>query len=293
LTVAGEPRRLDRFLGDIGETLSRSSAARLIRAGAVKVNSKPARPAELVREGDVVEFDLPPATALALDAEQIPLEVIYDDADFIVVVKPPGMVVHPGAGHQAGTLVHALLGRGGEWSTIGGSVRPGIVHRLDRGTSGLMVVARNDAAHRNLAAQIASRTLGRTYLAIVRGGLPAERGELEGDIGRDPRDRQRMAVVSAGRHARTRYEAVEKLRGYTLVRCMLDTGRTHQIRVHFAAFGHPVAGDRQYARAIATEPPRPMLHAWRLHLRHPRADEILEFEVPPPADFTAWLESLR
>jgi 23S rRNA pseudouridine1911/1915/1917 synthase len=156
-----------------------------------------------------------------------------------------------------------------------------------------MLVARNDRAHRALAAQLADRTLSRTYLAIVNGSVKADAGELEGDIGRDPRDRKRMAVVERGRYARTRYEVLERFRGHTLLRCRLFTGRTHQIRVHLAAFGHPVAGDRQYARPSAGDPPRPMLHAYRLRFRHPVSGSEVEIEAPPPPDFIAFLESLR
>lgn len=201
------------------------------------------------------------------------------------------MVVHPAAGHRSGTLVHALLGLGGEWSTAGGSGRPGIVHRLDRGTSGLLLVARTDAAHRSLTNQLADRVLRRTYLAIVRGDVTGS-AVLEGSIGRHPRDRLRMAVVDGGRAARTRYEAVERRGGHTLVRCDLETGRTHQIRVHMAAIGHPVTGDDLYGHRRAGDPARPMLHAWRLRLRHPRSGEEMSFESPPPDDFRAFWDSL-
>jgi 23S rRNA pseudouridine1911/1915/1917 synthase len=224
--------------------------------------------------------------------EAIPLEVVYEDEDLLVVNKPPGMVVHPAPGHQSGTLVHALLGRGGGWSATGGAIRPGIVHRLDKGTSGLIVVARNDASHRALAAQLSDRTLSRTYLAIVRGALRADAGELEGPIGRHPKDRKRMAVVSGGRFARTRYTVAGRRRGHTLLRCDLDTGRTHQIRVHLAALGHPVAGDAEYGGRSAGGPERPMLHAWRLRLRHPRTGAEMSFEVEPPLDFEKFWESL-
>jgi 23S rRNA pseudouridine1911/1915/1917 synthase len=246
-----------------------------------------------VAEGDVVEFDLPAPALVEPTPEALPLEVLYEDADFLVVVKPAGMVVHPGPGHHRGTLVHALLGRGGSWSTLGGQARPGIVHRLDRGTSGLILAARTDLAHRALAAQLADRTLSRTYLAVVKGVLRSDRGELEGPIGRHPQRRQRMAVVEGGRFARTRYEVVERLRGHTLLRLDLDTGRTHQIRVHLAALGHPVLGDEQYGSRRPGDPERPLLHAWRLRLRHPSSDHKLEFEAPPPPDFSHWLESLR
>jgi len=209
----------------------------------------------------------------------------------VVVDKPPGMVVHPSAGHHSGTLVHALLGLGGAWSTIGGVARPGIVHRLDKGTSGLILAARTDQAHRSLAAQLADRTLSRTYVAIVRGGLTVEQ-VVEGAIGRHPRDRLRMAVIEGGRPARTRVKPVERRGGHTLVECELETGRTHQIRVHLAALGHPVAGDAVYGRRQPGDPARPMLHARRLQFRHPRSGKAMAFESPPPQDFLAFWESL-
>ncbi len=225
--------------------------------------------------------------------EPIPLEVLYEDDDLVVINKPAGMVVHPAPGHLSGTLVHALLGRGGKWSAAGGSARPGIVHRLDKGTSGLLVAARNDPSHRVLSAQLADRTMSRTYLAIVRGRVKDEAGELEGPIGRHPKARKRMAVVRGGRFARTRYEVVERRGGHTLLRCDLDTGRTHQIRVHLSALGHPVAGDADYGGRTPGGPARPMLHAWRLRLRHPRTGDEMTFEAAPPADFEAFWESLQ
>ncbi len=274
--------------------LSRSAAARLIREGVVTLNGRPPRgPADRVAAGDVVEFDLPAPIPIQPSAEAIPLEVIYEDGDLAVIDKPAGMVVHPAAGHQSGTLVHALLGRGGTWAARGGAARPGIVHRLDRGTSGLIIAARNDQAHRALQEQLADRSLSRTYIAIVRGLIKHDQGVLEGPIGRDPRHRKRMAVVEGGRFARTRYRVVERLRGYTLVSCELETGRTHQIRVHMTALGHPIAGDREYGGARAGEPARPMLHATRLRLRHPGSGQEMTFDAPPPADFAAFLDTLR
>jgi 23S rRNA pseudouridine1911/1915/1917 synthase len=273
--------------------LSRTGAARLIRAGGLTVNGRAASPADRISPGDVVEFDLPSAQPLAPAPEAIPLQVVYEDADLLVVMKPAGMVVHPAAGHHSGTLVHALLGRGGVWSTVGGEARPGIVHRLDKGTSGLLIAARTDTAHRALAAQLADRTLARTYLAIVTGRVKDEAGVLEGPIARDPRNRKRMAVVAGGRAARTRYQVLERLHGHTLLRCDLETGRTHQVRVHLAALGHPVAGDPDYgSKPAAGAPARPMLHAWRLRLRHPRTGEAMSFEAPPPPDFESFQESL-
>jgi 23S rRNA pseudouridine1911/1915/1917 synthase len=217
---------------------------------------------------------------------------MYEDEDLAVINKPAGMVVHPAPGHHTGTLVHALLGRGGSWSAVGGTARPGIVHRLDKGTSGLIVVARNDMSHRALSSQLKDRSLSRAYMAIVRGRLRDDAGELEGPIGRDPKERKRMAVVSGGRFARTRYQVVERLGGHTLVRCELDTGRTHQIRVHLAALGYPVAGDTEYGGGEEGAS-RPMLHAWRLQLRHPRTGAEMTFEAPPPADFNQFWSSFK
>jgi 23S rRNA pseudouridine1911/1915/1917 synthase len=271
----------------VAET-SRSAAAHLIRERAVRINGRTARASDRVLAGDVIEYEVREATpATTAFAEAIPLEVVYQDEDLVVINKPAGMVVHPAPGHRAGTLVHALLGLGGVWSMAGGETRPGIVHRLDKGTSGLIVAARNDAAHRALAAQLRDRALSRTYLAIARGRVRDDAGELEGPIGRHPRERKRMAVVAGGRFARTRYQVVERKRTHTLLRCDLDTGRTHQIRVHLAALGHPIAGDAEYG---GREPnvQRPMLHAWRLRLRHPRTGVEMKFEAAPPADFKAF-----
>lgn len=249
------------------------------------LNGRPARASDRVAAGDVIEYHLPELQTYATASpESIPLNVVYGDSDLVVVDKPAGMVVHPAPGHHSGTLVHALLGLGGNWSEAGGHLRPGIVHRLDKGTSGLIVAARNDFSHRALASQLKDRTMSRTYLAIVRGRIKDQAGELEGPIGRHPRERKRMAVVAGGRFARTRYEVVEKRRTHTLVRCELDTGRTHQIRVHLAALGHPVAGDAEYG-GREEEAERPMLHAWRLRLIHPRTGELMNFEAPTPPDF--------
>jgi 23S rRNA pseudouridine1911/1915/1917 synthase len=279
-------------LAEHSHDLSRSAAARLIKGHLVLVNGHPADPADRVAAGDIVDFDIPEAYILEAGAEQIPLDVIYEDEDIAVINKPAGMVVHPAPGHHTGTLVHALLGRGGAWSVVGGASRPGVVHRLDKGTSGLIVVARNDVSHRALSSQLKDRSLSRTYLAIVRGRVKDDAGELEGPIGRHPRERKRMAVVEGGRFARTRYQVVERRRTHTLLRCDLDTGRTHQIRVHLAALGHPVAGDAEYG-GREPEVERPMLHAWRLRLRHPRTLEEMKFEVAPPPDFQTFWASVQ
>ncbi len=257
------------------------------------VNGEIGKASDRVARGDIVDLEAFESHGGGAPAEAIPLTVVYEDDDLVVIDKPAGMVVHPAAGHQSGTLVNALLGRGGSWSAAGGEERPGIVHRLDKGTSGLIVAARTDAAHRALASQLADRTLSRTYQAIVRGVIKADAGELEGAIGRDPRERKRMAVVRGGRFARTRYQVMERRRTHTLLRCDLDTGRTHQIRVHLAALGHPVAGDAEYGGKRSGDPSRPMLHASRLRLRHPRTGVEMSFEVSPPEDFRNFWESLE
>lgn len=251
------------------------------------VNGRPGRAADPVAEGDRVEYTVPEPVAAAPQAESIPLRVVHSDPGFVVIDKPAGMVTHPAPGHSRGTLVHALLGLGGTWSAAGGEARPGIVHRLDAGTSGLILAARTDAAHRSLSAQLADRSLSRTYLAIALGVVERASGVLEGPIGRDPRDRKRMAVIDGGRPARTRFAVLERHASATLLQCDLETGRTHQVRVHLAAFGHPLAGDRVYggARAAAVAA-RPMLHAYRLRLRHPVTNAEMSFESPAPADFT-------
>ncbi len=291
IASAASPR-LDRFLAENAVDLSRAAAARLIKGHLVRVDGETAQPSDRVAAGAVIEFEIPEAYSEVASGEAIPLDIVYEDEDLLVIDKPAGMVVHPAPGHSSGTLVHALLGRGGTWSAAGGAGRPGIVHRLDKGTSGLIVVARNDVSHRALSSQLSDRTLSRTYLAIVRGLLKDDAGELEGPIGRHPKERKRMAVVSGGRYARTRYQVVERRGGHTLVRCDLDTGRTHQIRVHLAALGHPVAGDDEYG-GREPDAARPMLHAWRLRLRHPRTRAEMSFEVAPPADFERFWESLR
>ena len=292
LIAPASAARLDRFLAEHADDLTRSAAARLIKSHLVHVNGRTADPADRVAAGDVVEFEIPEAYVGDATAEAIPLDVVYEDEDIAVINKPAGMVVHPAPGHHTGTLVHALLGRGGSWSVAGGVMRPGIVHRLDKGTSGLIVVARNDVSHRALSAQLKDRTLSRTYLAVVRGRVKDEAGELEGPIGRDPKERKRMAVVRGGRFARTRYHVIERRAGHTLLRCDLDTGRTHQIRVHLAALGHPIAGDVEYG-GKDDDAPRPMLHASRLRLAHPRTRAEMSFEAPTPADFDEFWNSVN
>jgi 23S rRNA pseudouridine1911/1915/1917 synthase len=302
--------RLDRFLQMRAPDLSRTRLQALIATGRVRVTGGHAKASHRLRAGARVTVEVPPPEPLALTPEPIPLSVVYEDVDLLVVNKPVGLVVHPGAGHRTGTLVHALLAHCGPGlSGIGGARRPGIVHRLDRGTSGLLAVAKNDHAHLALARQLKARTVERRYLALVQGRLPHAAGVVETAIGRDPRDRLRMAVrpAGAGRPALTRYRVVDRFvrpAPLTLVEATLGTGRTHQIRVHLAHLGAPVVGDRTYRRR-GTAPLEPelaalvgglggqALHAAVLGFTHPTTGARLRFEAPPPPAFAALLTWLR
>ncbi len=293
LDEAAAGRRVDRVAAGLLADLSRSRVQQLIAAGMVTLNGRPVRPSQAVRPGDFLEVTVPPPASSELQPEDIPLQVIYEDADVVVIDKPAGLVVHPAAGHPSGTLVNALLARYPDLA-VGGTLRPGIVHRLDRFTSGLIVVARHDAAHQSLVAQQKQRTMRKSYLALVDGHMPAREGTIEAPIGRHPRQRKQMAVVASGRPARTLYRVVEELGPYTLVEARLETGRTHQIRVHFSHSGHPVLGDPTYGRRPgALGLTRQFLHAYRLGFQLPTSGEFREFESPLPADLAAVLLKLR
>jgi 23S rRNA pseudouridine1911/1915/1917 synthase len=302
--------RLDRFLQARAPDLSRTRLQALIATGRVLVTGGHARASHRLRAGARVAMEIPPPEPVALTAEPIPLDVVYEDADLLVVNKPAGLVVHPGAGHRTGTLVHALLAHcGPALSGVGGARRPGVVHRLDRGTSGLLMVAKNDHAHLALARQLKARTVERRYLTLVHGRLPQAAGVVETAIGRDPRDRLRMAVrpAGSGRPALTRYRVLERFvqpAPFTLVEATLGTGRTHQIRVHLAHLGTPVVGDRTYRRrgGIAPEPELAAhmaglggqaLHAAVLGFIHPTTGSWHRFEAPLPPAFAALLAWLR
>jgi len=324
---------LDRFLAAAQTDLSRSRLQLLIRDGHVSVNGRAARASMRLRDGDRVEVEIPPAAAaVTLEPEDLPLAVVHEDDHLVVIDKPAGLVVHPGAGVRRGTLVHALLHRWPEIAGVGGAGRPGIVHRLDKDTSGLMVVARSERAYRVLVEALRARTVKRTYGALVWGEPREERGAIEGAIGRDPHDRQRMAVVArGGKPARTRWEVKERFGGAARLELGLDTGRTHQIRVHLAHLGHPVIGDPRYGgrsgprpagagprtrraepgpggvkkslsareaqRSLAVEVlkclPRQALHASELELSHPVTGKSMTFESPWPEDLTQALALLR
>ena len=286
--VAADAPRLDQYLAGILSGETRSRIQRLIADGHVLLNEAPARAGARLRRGDLISWELPEPAPTRLTPEPMELRILYEDDDLAVIDKPPGLVVHPGPGHARGTLVHGLLARGEGWSSIGGTERPGIVHRLDRDTSGLLVVARNDQAHRELARQLQERLMRRTYRAIVVGQVADPAARIEAPIGRDPRHRQRMAVVAGGREAITEFRRLALAKGHSLLRVTLETGRTHQIRVHLAYIHHPVLGDPIYGRRSPLIG-RPALHAEELTLRQPRSGRPMTFKAPPPADFElAW-----
>src|SRR6266536_4163306 len=287
LVPANEAKlRLDQFLAKLLPEFSRSRLQQLIRDGFVRLNNKTSQPRQIVRGGDKIELTEPALEKIETLPEAIPLEILFEDDDLIVINKPPGLVVHPGAGHREHTLVNALLNHCETLSGIGGKERPGIVHRLDKETSGCLVVAKNDATHRDLSEQFAARTVEKIYLALVAGKLPKTAGVIEGKIGRHPVHRQRMsAATPRGRAAKTEYRLVRSSDRATLIESRLHSGRTHQIRVHLHHLGHPVLGDKVYAPRLAKDFPRQMLHAWKLGFRHPRTDEWKNCEAPLPDDF--------
>jgi 23S rRNA pseudouridine1911/1915/1917 synthase len=308
--VVAEPatERLDAYLARVLPELSRSRAAQLIAAGHVRLNGRAAKKSEKPAVGDEIEVAVPPPEATALEAEPIALDIRYEDADLLVVDKPAGLVVHPSAGHATGTLVHALLHHVKDLSGIGGVLRPGIVHRLDKDTSGLLLVAKHDQSHRALSAALKRREIRRVYLAASWGHLTRERITVDAPIARSPRHRQRMAVVASGRPAVTHLERLERWRGADFLRVELETGRTHQIRVHLLSIGHPVVGDRAYgtgaargmsgpahawSHAFVKRVPRQFLHATQLEFTHPGNGQRMRFESPLPSDLAEAAEWAR
>jgi len=292
LTADRPGERLDVFLSRAVAGLSRSQARRLIDDGLVTVDGAPERPSYRLPAGARVAATIPPAQEAEPAAERLPLTVIYQDEDVIVVDKPPGLTVHPAPGHPSGTLVNALLALAPELADVGDRIRPGIVHRLDRDTSGLLVVARNERARAGLSRQLKQREVSKTYLALVKGLPEPPQGTIEAPIGRHPRNRKKMAVVAGGREAETRYRLREEIDGFALLEVEPVTGRTHQIRVHLAAIGHPVVGDATYGKRSEIVA-RQFLHAWRLAFDLPSSGRRVEFESPLPADLRAALARLR
>ena len=296
--------RLDRVLGELFPEFSRSFLARLVESGSVRAAGKTVlKPSHRVQADELIEIDVPPPAPATVEAQDLPLTVLFEDENLVVIDKPAGLVVHPAAGHADQTLVNALLFRIKDLSGIGGEIRPGIVHRLDKDTSGVMVIAKNDETHRKLTAAWNTDQVRKEYLALVYGTPSESRGTIDAPIARDPRDRKRMAVVPTGRRAITDYEVVERLRHASLIRCSLRTGRTHQIRVHLKHLGHPIIGDPVYSGPQWKGIPdkklqkavggvgRQMLHACRITFVH--RGGTLTFQAELPSDFATLLAVLR
>jgi 23S rRNA pseudouridine1911/1915/1917 synthase len=307
ITVRQAGDRLDVYVAGNSD-LSRARVQALVADGRVRVDGQVLRKADRLEVGQKIEVRIPPPEKLEAQPEDLDLEVLFEDPSLLVVNKPSGMVTHPAPGHPTGTLVNALLAHTDDLSGIGGKLRPGIVHRLDRYTSGLMVVAKSDRAHHTLSEALQRREIRRLYIAASWGHLSESPLEVDAPIGRDPVERQRMAVVEKGRHAVTRFRVVERWIGAELLRVALGTGRTHQIRVHLAHIGHPVVGDavygegwergiggraRQWARTLGRKVERQFLHSWRLSFNHPVSGELMRFELPLPADLQTCAEWAR
>ena len=280
-SVTGQ--RLDKFLVETCPDLSRSQIQILIADGLVSVNGKSARPSHKLSTGNKVIISVPTPAQATLEPQEIPFELIYEDSDFIVINKPAGLTVHPAPGHASGTLVNALINKFPDLNEFGASLRPGIVHRLDKDTSGLMVTARNEQARQHLIGEFKSRSVRKSYFVLVKGRLEPKTGAIEAPIGRHPSDRKRMAIVSNGREARTSYRVIKYLNGYTLVEAEIETGRTHQIRVHFAGIGYPVAGDSVYG-VKSPVLNRQFLHSHRLEFRAMTGHRIHVFTCGLPDD---------
>ena len=288
------PKRADAYLAEVfAGKFSREELKASLVTGGICVNGQKARPSLLLKEGDVIAGTLPEQGKTAMVGEDIPLKVLYEDKSLLVIDKPVGMVVHPGAGNKKSTLVHALIGRGSPLSNLGGDYRPGIVHRLDKDTSGLLIVAKNNEAHRGLQSQFAARAMTKIYTALVKGRIQFEEGHVNASIDRHSKIRQKMAVSEkdTAREAETLYRTVERFRYATLLEVRIVTGRTHQIRVHMAHIGHPVVGDPLYGTAL--EGQRLALHATKIEFIHPLTDKSMKFESPLPADLQEMIRQAR
>ena len=283
--------RLDKACSEIFSDYSRSQIKQLLDGGNITVNGKTEKAKYKVKSGDVIRLEEPETKTLELRPENIPLDIVYEDDDVIVINKPQGMVVHPAPGHDEHTLVNALLYHC-PLSTINGTFRPGIVHRIDKDTSGLLMVAKNDKAHRSLAKQLKDKTNIREYVALVHGRIAEDEGTINAPIGRSLKDRKKQAVVKDGRNAVTHFEVLKRYRDYTLVKCILETGRTHQIRVHMKYIGHPLVGDPLYGPKKTIKGNGQFLHAGKLGFVHPTTGKLLIFEAPLPKIFQECLEKL-
>jgi 23S rRNA pseudouridine1911/1915/1917 synthase len=299
LQVEEKGERIDRYLSQYLPDLSRSRIQQLIEQGQVQVNDKVCTSKKTtVQSGDRISLTIPDARPLDLQPEAIPLDILYEDNSLIIINKSAGLVVHPAAGHESGTLVNALLAHCPDLAGIGGVQRPGIVHRLDKDTTGAIAIAKTDFAHQHLQAQLKAKTARRQYLGVVYGSPSTDSGTIDQPIGRHPIDRKKMAVVpieKGGRSSVTQWQVRERLSNYTLMHFQLETGRTHQIRVHSAYIGHPIVGDPVYSsgRSVGVNLPGQALHAWKLTLQHPVSGELIEVTAPLPKAFTTLLEVLR
>ena len=292
IRVEERESRLDQYLARQAIGLTRSRIRQLIDGGDVLVNGATAKPAHRLRQGDLVQVSVPPPRPAVAVAQDMPIDVVYQDADLVVIDKPAGLAAHPGPGHPDRTLVNGLLALCPDIQGIGGEIRPGIVHRLDKDTSGLMIAAKNERAHHNLSQQIKDRQVEKVYLALVEGAPSPESDEIEVPIGRDPRRRTRMAVTAEGRESRTSYRLLELAGRFSLLELTLHTGRTHQARVHLAWLGHPLLGDATYGRRSPLLS-RHFLHAHRLAFAHPATGEPLRFQSPLPPDLLTALDAAR
>ena len=289
--ITDQTGRIDKVLTSLEPEITRSQLKNLINDGHVTVNGQAVKPKYKVQAGDKISLVKPEPQSLELTPENIPLDIVYEDDDMIVVNKPQGMVVHPAPGHPDHTLVNALLYHS-PLSTINGTFRPGIVHRIDKDTSGLLMVAKNDLAHQSLAEQLRNKTNKREYLALVYGQIKEDEGTIDAPLGRNPQDRKKQAVVKGGRHAVTHFKVIKRYDNFTLVKCILETGRTHQIRVHMKYIGHPLVGDPLYGPRKVIGKDGQFLHAALLGFKHPRTGKELVFEAPLPENFQKMLDKL-
>lgn len=299
ISVTENSDRLDRYLSQELSELSRSRIQQLIEQGHVQINDQVCISKKIhLKTGDRITLEIPAIQPLQIQAADIPLDILYEDDELIILNKPAGLVVHPAPGHPDGTLVNAILAHCPNLPGIGGVQRPGIVHRLDKDTTGAIAIAKTDLAYQHLQAQLQAKTARREYLGLVYGVPKTETGSIDLPIGRNPQDRKKMAIVSVedgGRTAVTHWQVQERLANYTLIHFQLETGRTHQIRVHSAKIGHPIVGDPVYGsgRSVGVNLPGQALHAWKLQLQHPLSGNLVQVTAPPPPSFTTLLEVLR